>query len=153
MKKNLLQPETLNEVLVRLGKLSADTKSQWGKMNVNQMLWHTNQGLKNAFDEVTFTPNRSGKLGKAIMKFIIMKTNMPTPKEKAETFKEINTVTNGINPPDFQAEREALRETLNRFPNSSKWADESALLGKMTKEEWGRLQYTHLDHHFKQFGA
>jgi hypothetical protein len=87
------------------------------------------------------------------MRFVVFKTDMPTPKGKAETFGEINTVAQGINPNDFHAEREQLKETLNKFTNAKKYAPESPLLGPMTKEQWGRLHYSHLDHHLKQFGA
>lgn len=66
-----------------------------------------------------------------------MKTDMPTPKAKAETFPEFNTIENGVNPADFNAEREQLKLALNRFPTAAKYGKESPLLGPMTKEEWG----------------
>lgn len=30
---------------------------------------------------------------------------------------------------------------------------EHALVGRLTGDEWGRLQHKHLDHHLRQFGA
>ena len=153
MKKNLLQPETRAEIIARIDKLSPEAKSRWGKMNVNQMLWHTNNGLKSALGEFVTTKEKPSAFKSAIMRFFIMKTDFPTPKAKAETFAEMNTVSLGIDPDDFNAEREELKKTLNRFPNAAEYAPESPLLGSMTKEEWARLQYGHLDHHLKQFGA
>jgi len=153
MKKNLLQPETRAEILVRIDKLTPQTKSQWGKMNVNQMLRHTTFGLLNAMDEMPVSQGKSGGFKKAMMRFVIMKTDMPTPKGKADTFKEFNTVELGINPADFHAERESLKMALNRFPNAKKYGNESPLIGKMSKEDWARLNYGHIDHHLKQFGA
>jgi len=153
MKKNLLQPETRAEIIARIDKLTPDTKNQWEKMNVNQMLWHTNHGLQSAMDEYKVSIKKPNPLLRGIMRFVIFKINMPTPKAKAETFGEINTVAQGINPADFNSEREALKKVLQRFPNNPTYASESPLLGKMSKKEWAVLQYGHLDHHLQQFGV
>ena len=152
MKKNLLQPETRAEILARIDKLSPDAKSQWGKMNVNQMLRHTTYGLENAMGEMEATA-KSGPIMRAIMRFVVLKTDIPAPKGKAETFPEFNTVENGVNPTDFNAERGQLKDAINRFPSNSKYGAESPLLGKMSKQDWARLNYGHLDHHLRQFGA
>jgi len=45
-----------------------------------------------------------------------------------------------------------LSELVKNFPAKTTHP-ESALLGKMTTANWGRLHYTHLDHHLKQFGV
>jgi hypothetical protein len=153
MKKNLLQPETRAELIARIDKLSPTAKNQWGKMNVNQMLRHTTYGLQNAMDEMKVSGTKSGPVKRALMRFVIMKTDFSTPKAKAETMPEFNTVENNINPSDFHAEREQLKAHLNRFPNAGKYGSESPLLGPMTKEDWARLNFGHLDHHLKQFGA
>ncbi len=49
MRKNLLQPEVKEEIISRISKLTPQTQRQWGKMNVNQMLYHTSAGLKIAY--------------------------------------------------------------------------------------------------------
>ncbi len=152
MKKNLLQPEARTAILARIDKLTPKTQRLWGKMNVNQMLRHTTYGLENAMGEMDATA-KSGPIMRAIMRFVVLKTDIPAPKGKAETFPEFNTVENGVNPDDFTAEREHLKETLNRFPDSSKYGTESPLFGKMSKQDWARLNYGHLDHHLRQFGV
>lgn len=151
MKKNLLQPEVKEEILFRINKLDKNAKSQWGKMNVNQMLYHTAAGLRISYGEIHTVP-KGNWLTKQVMRFFILKTDFPTPKEKAETFPEINTVNLGINPTDFDAERKNLLAVVKNFP-AKKLQPASALLGKMTSENWSRLHYTHLDHHLKQFGV
>ena len=151
MRKNLLQPEVREEVLSRIKRLTPQTHRQWGKMNVNQMLYHTSAGLRIAYGEITTAPYGNW-LKKKLMRFVILNTDMPTPKEKAETFPEINTVAKSINPGDFNAERNKLIELLNNFP-TKQTSPVSGLLGKMSKENWARLQYSHLDHHLKQFGV
>ena len=151
MKKNLLQPEVKEEIVSRINKLSPQTKHEWGKMNVNQMLYHTAAGLQIAYGEIKTSP-RGNWLMKQVMRHFILRTDMPTPKEKAETFPEINTVSLGINPTDFEGERKKLLELVKTFP-AKELHPTSSLLGKMSKENWARLNYTHLDHHLKQFGV
>ncbi len=151
MRKNLLQSEVKEEIISRINKLSVQSKNEWGKMNVNQMLYHTAAGLKIAYGEIK-TASKGNWLTKQMMRFFILKTDMPTPKEKAETFAEINTVTLGINPADFTAERNTLIDLVKNFPKKELHPT-SSLLGKMSKENWARLHYTHLDHHLKQFGV
>jgi hypothetical protein len=152
MKKNLLQPDTRAEILARIDNLNPNAKSQWGKMNVNQMLRHTTYGLENAMGEMEATA-KSGPIKRALMRFVVLKTDIPAPKGKAETFPEFNTVENGVNPPDFNEVREQLKANINRFPTAPKYGTESPLLGKMSKQDWARLNYGHLDHHLRQFGV
>lgn len=151
MRRNLLQTEVREQILSRINRLTPQTQRQWGKMNVNQMLYHTSSGLRIAYGEMTTAP-RGNWLKKKLMRFVILKTDVPTPKEKAETFPEMNTVARSINPADFNVERNKLIELLNDFP-TKQTAPLSGLLGKMSKENWARLQYSHLDHHLKQFGV
>ena len=151
MRKNLLQPEVREEILSRINRLTPQTQRQWGKMNVNQMLYHTSAGLRIAYGEIATAPHGNW-LKKKLMRFVILKTDMPTPKAKAETFPEINTVARSINPGDFNAECSKLIELLNRFP-TKQTAPSSGILGKMSKENWARLRYSHLNHHLKQFGV
>ncbi len=151
MRKNLLQPEVKEEILSRISQLNAQTQRQWGKMNVNQMLYHTSAGLRMAYGEITSAP-QGNWLKKQLMRYFILKTDLPTPKEKAETFPEINTVALNINPTDFIAERNKLVDLVKNFP-AKQTHPVSALLGSMSKENWARLHYTHLDHHLKQFGV
>lgn len=151
MKKNLLQPEAKEEMLTRISKLHKDSQRQWGKMNVNQMLYHTAAGFKMVYGEITSAP-KGNWFSRQMMRFFILKTDFPTPKEKAETFPEINTVALGINPTDFEAERKILFHLVKNFPEKPTQPT-SPLLGKMTTENWARLHYTHLDHHLKQFGV
>src|ERR1043166_7522681 len=137
MKKNLLQPETKTEILSRIQKLDAQTPRQWGKMNVNQMLYHAAAGIRIAYGEIPTAP-KGGWFRKALMRYFILKTDLPTPKEKAETFPEINTVTLQINPADFNTERNKLIDLVRNFP-AKEMSPESSLLGKMSVENWARL--------------
>ena len=151
MKKNLLQHEVKDELVSRINKLSPQAERQWGKMNVNQMLRHGHDGLLIAYGDIK-TSAKGGWAKQKLMRFFVFNTDMPTPKGKAETFPEINMVERGIDPPDFEKEKQALANAIKSFPAKT-LHPESSLLGKMTKANWARLNYSHLDHHLKQFGV
>ncbi|MCX6290276.1 MAG: DUF1569 domain-containing protein [Bacteroidetes bacterium] len=151
MKKNLFQKESKEEILSRIHKLNKDSQRLWGKMNVNQMLYHNAASIHIAYGEIKATA-QGNWLSRQLMRYIIFKTDIPAPKEKANTFPEVDTVALNINPTDFNAEKNKVVNLLENFPAKPLYPT-SPLLGKMTDENWARLLYTHFDHHLKQFGV
>ena len=88
---------------------------------------------------------------KWLFKFFLL--NMKPPKEKAETFKEIDVVKNGIDPTDFEVERNNLKNAIEAFTKSTSLIPENKIAGKFSKDDWGKLNYNHTDHHLRQFGV
>ena len=75
------------------------------------------------------------------------------PKGKADTFSELNTVNNQIDPADFNEEQKNLKAAVENLFNAETLIPENKLAGKFTKKDWGRLSYNHTDHHLRQFGV
>lgn len=146
-----MQLEVKEELIKRISSLTPSIEKQWGKMNVNQMLRHTSEGLSMAYGKIKITP-RVNMFSKALMRFFILNTDIPTPKEQADTFPEVNMVENNIYPEDFEKEKAILINMLKNFPEGETHPT-SPLLGKMSTNNWGRLNYTHLHHHLNQFGV
>jgi Protein of unknown function (DUF1569) len=149
--KNLFEPIVKEEILLRIEKLSSDSKARWGKMNVNQAMRHMAMSFDIATGKLDPTPVNVPKMPKWLMKFFLLKIR--PPKGKAETFKEMNTVELGINPADFEAEKNRLKQALAQFYNSSSLIPENKIAGKLSRADWGRLNYNHTDHHLRQFGV
>lgn len=149
--KNLFDPAVKAEILSRIDNLSPDAKALWGKMNVNQGLRHMSMAFDIPTGRLDPTPVNVPKIPKWLMKFFLL--NMKPPKERAETFKEINTVSNGINPTDFGAEQSRLKKAVEDFFTSSTLVPENKIAGKFSKANWGKLNYNHVDHHLRQFGV
>jgi hypothetical protein len=149
--KNLYDPTIKDEILSRINKLEPNAKAQWGKMNVNQGLRHMSMAFDIATGKLDPTPGKVPPMPKWLMKFFLL--NMKPPKERAETFKEINTVANGINPADFEAERDHLKKTVEDFFNSPALIAVNKIAGRFSKDDWGKLNYNHMDHHLRQFGV
>jgi len=56
---------------------------------------------------------------------------------------------------DFNKEKEVLESMINAFhekKSQTEW-NPHPVFGKFTAEQWGKMQYKHLDHHLRQFGV
>ena len=149
--KNLFDPSAKNEILSRIDKLKPDSKALWGKMNVNQGLRHMTLGFDVSTGKLDPTPVRLPPMPKRVLKFFLL--NVSPPKAKAETFKEMNIVENGINPSDFRTEQNNLKKAVEDFCKSTSLIPENKFAGKFSKNDWGKLNYNHTDHHLRQFGV
>jgi hypothetical protein len=131
----------------RLQALRADSQRKWGKMTVDQMLWHVNEALESALGRISLPPERS-PLPRPIMKFIVI--NLPWPKG-APTLPDWRA--RGEH--DFNTERSRclrLVDELASTPLDGHWPD-SPVLGRMTGRDVTRLHAKHLNHHLTQFGV
>jgi hypothetical protein len=134
----------------RIKALRADSRAQWGKMSVAQMLLHCQQPLRVAIGQLRLKHGLIGKLfGKMAKKKLMAEKpwgkNMPTAPE----FKVTKSV-------EFESERRALLDLVRRFGEggaSSLTPLPHPFFGPLTPDEWSALQWRHLDHHLRQFGV
>ncbi|MBL8180594.1 MAG: DUF1569 domain-containing protein [Blastocatellia bacterium] len=136
----------------RIARLTPESKAQWGKMNVGQMLCHVNDGFRMSIGELP-VEDKSNVFMRTVVKFLILNV-VPMPKS-APAAPELDQMKNGTPPADFERDRENLVATLDRLINlsdSHEWARHPAF-GSLTKKQWGVLGYKHVDHHLKQFGV
>ena len=148
--KNLFDVDASTEVLDRLELLQPNSKALWGKMTVSQMMAHCIAPMKVSLGETT--PKRTlmgllfGRMGrKMVLKDEPFKQGLPTDPSFVIKHE-----------PDFDSKKQELRETIKKVLATDKNAMAARphpFFGKMTVEEWGKLGYKHLDHHFRQFGV
>lgn len=146
---DLYDPATCSAILDRIHDLGPDAQARWGKMDAARMLAHCQAPLEIAVGRRTLKRGLIGWLFGGMAKRKLMRPepfgkNMPT----APDFK--------VNEPRvFQKERDRLaalvREFADRGPEGV--AAEHPFFGRMTPQEWSVLQWKHLDHHLRQFGA
>ena len=150
MTGNLFESRDRAAMLARLESLRPDTKRQWGKMSIAQMLAHCQQPLRVAMGDLPLKRSLIGILfGRLAKKKLLdpkpWKQGMPTAPE----FK----VTNER---DFAKEKATLLALVKKFgeggPNAITKLPHP-FFGPLTTEEWQQLQWRHLDHHLRQFGS
>ncbi|MCC6132337.1 MAG: DUF1569 domain-containing protein [Acidobacteria bacterium] len=148
--KSLLDPTDMDSILRRLSRLQAKSNRQWGKMNPSQMLSHCSAVLESA---TGVKPVKQKLLGKIITPFIRSTVLGEKPFGKNAPTDPSFVMSDEH---DFEKEKARLQGLLARFSEvgPEKLGEaEHIFFGKLTGEEWGRLSYKHLDHHFRQFGV
>jgi len=146
--KSLFDQESYDELKTRVDKLAPDTQRLWGKMSVAQMLWHCQFPLKLAIKNEDY-----GVKGNPIVRWLFKKSmyndklwrkNLPTaPGLKATEEKEFTVEIDKLKDLMLQCHNVKHRTAWNPHP----------LFGTFTQKQWGQMQYKHLDHHLRQFGA
>ena len=147
--KNLFEPADLEELNSRLSRLSPESNRHWGEMSVAQMLAHCSESMDMALGRTSPPRSWVGYIfGRAAKRSVLndepVRRNMPTDKSLLVNEER-----------DFTLERERLRASMGLFsiggPDKCTQHPHS-FFGAMTPQEWARLAYKHLDHHFRQFG-
>lgn len=146
--QSLFNEKAYAEILERLNNLSPESEANWGKMNVSQMLAHCSEPLKVPLEKITLAkPNPVMRLLFSLFKKSLYddkpwKQGLPTSKE----FKIVDER-------EFQKEKQALKTLIEEFyleKNKTDWPPHP-FCGHFSTEQWGKMQYKHLDHHFRQF--
>jgi hypothetical protein len=136
-----------SELVRRVQALRPDSERRWGKMTVDQMLWHVNDALALSLGEITI-PQGEPPMPRWLLKFIVL--NLPwgkgAPTHPAFVAKRSY---------DFQEEQgRCLRliDATARKDLDAAWPTHPAF-GSMTGRQVSRLMAKHLNHHLAQFGV
>jgi hypothetical protein len=146
--KNLFDPSVKKEILDRINKLTSQTQRQWGKMNVSQMLAHVQLPIRIAFG--THQPKGSFLL-RLIGPLFKSKLWDENPYKRSLPTDPTFIMTNSEK--EFESEKSALLELIDKFSEESLVSEKHPVFGKLTKENWSKATWKHLDHHLKQFGV
>jgi Protein of unknown function (DUF1569) len=146
--KNLFDASVKQEIIERIDKLTPDSKALWGKMNVAQMLAHVQKPIGIALG--THQPK-----GSLLLRLIgpLFKSKLWDEQPYKKSLPTDPTfITTGTNK-DFEKEKAVLLELVNLFTEETIKKDQHPIFGKLTKENWSKATWKHLDHHLKQFGV
>lgn len=148
--KSLFSDDAVSEIRTRIELLQETQNPKWGKMNVSQMLAHCKFPLQVALGELALEkPNVFKRILFSMFKSSLYndkpwKQNLPTTKEFVVSSDK-----------NFNKERTDLLEEIEKFhakKEQTEWPPHP-MFGYFTREQWGQMQYKHLDHHLTQFGA
>jgi hypothetical protein len=147
--KSLFDDAVYKEVIDRFSKLKEDSPKQWGKMGPAAMVKHCNLVL-------------SASLGQAPRKRALMSYLFRKVAKKQYVYRSVYK-KNGYTAPAFvvndalklDSELNMLIQSIDQFRKAGEDQYENRLhsfFGRLTAQEWGMLQYNHLNHHLTQFG-
>lgn len=146
--KSLFDTSVREELAQRINSLTPESKAQWGKMNVFQMLRHCVLCDEMFFGKLNIKRVFIGRLlGKMILKKIL-KDDKPFGRN-APTAPILKITDNG----DIEQEKKAWIKSLEGYANYTNNSFVHPFFGPMTIEQVGYFAYKHVDHHLRQFGA
>jgi hypothetical protein len=149
--KHLHDPALATEMRVRLARVQPSATAQWGRMTVAQALAHMAATLEMAVGDQRPPRMFIGRFFGRAVKRLVMRDDSPL---KRNTPTAPNLLVKDDR--NFEAERQRLDALIQRFAEGGETACTThphTFFGPMTPREWAVLQYKHLDHHLRQFGA
>ena len=147
--KSLFEETTYTEIMNRLSQLQAKTPKQWGKMDATSMVKHCNLVLSASIG----APPRKRALMSYLFRKVAKKQYVYTSVYKKNGYTSPAFIV--ASHADIEQERAALIQSIDQFRKAGEKEYENrlhAFFGRLTAQEWGMLQYNHLNHHLTQFG-
>lgn len=146
--KNLFDSTVKQEIIDRINKLTSQSQRQWGKMDAAQMMAHVQVPIGVAFGTTTVK-------GNWLMKLILplFKKNLYDEKPWKQGLPTDKTFIMTGQSKDFEKEKTALLDMVSHFSEATMINEKHPVFGKLTKEQWSKATWKHLDHHLKQFGV
>ncbi len=149
--KTIFDATVREELIGRINALNENNTSQWGKMNLYQMLNHCTMwdawilgknapGYKQAFIGRIF--------GKMALRRMIKDENPLDKNVPTTPWLKIKEKTG-----DTEALKASWISLIADYKNYSNPAFIHDFFGKMTEEQIGILAYKHSDHHLRQFNG
>jgi Protein of unknown function (DUF1569) len=146
--KNLFESPVKMEMMERINKLTPQSERKWGKMDVAQMMAHVQVPMGVALGTATVK-------GNWLMKMILplFKKNLYNEKPWKQGLPTDKTFIMTGQAKDFDAEKSQLLQKIGQFTENNLVGEQHPVFGKLTKEQWSKATWKHLDHHLKQFGV
>jgi len=147
---SLFEPKTTQQIIARIETLSPESKAQWGKMNVAQMLTHCNRAMLTATGETVLPRIFVGRLLSPFFKKFFYNDQPFAKNTPTDTTFIVKDERN------FQEEKAKLVDIVQRFSANGEakcTTHPHAFFGRLTAAQWSIGMYKHLDHHLRQFNA
>jgi len=148
--KNILNEADYSEIKNRIQQLSNTNTRLWGNLELQEMLIHCTTQLQLALGEISYKQQGPSFMRSKLGKWLLFST-IPWPKG-AETPNEMNPEIASFSVTEIENEKIVLLNYLQNVRQQTQLKSHP-FFGELTREEWSRIIYKHLDHHLKQFGS
>lgn len=146
---------SIQHFAARIESLTPETRPEWGKMNVQEMLAHCNAALGVPLGTVQLSRSLVGRLFGRIAKAVFIKPGKPFTKN-GPTDPRFIFKAGDVSPEKVEKGKTDLVAGIEEFhrrgapgmPTSA-----HPFFGKLTPDEWDLLSAKHIDHHLRQFGV
>jgi len=144
---NLFDPGVKQNIISRVNQLTAASQKKWGKMDVAQMLAHCQL-------PIAMTLGTHQVKGSFLLKLIgplfksVLYDNKPYKQGLPTDSTYVIADTR-----EFEIEKEGLKDKIEKFTENNVTDKRHPVFGHLTKEQWSKATWKHLDHHLRQFGV
>jgi hypothetical protein len=122
-------------------------------MTAGQALCHLGDAFHLVMGEAQTDFRADGLFNRTVGRLFALTLPVPWPKG-LPTSPEADALQDGTPPGDFAADVARLRDDVERFvARDGRDLPPHPALGSLTRAEWGRWGYRHMDHHLRQFGV
>jgi hypothetical protein len=148
--KSIFDKTTRDELIIRISSLNENSKAEWGKMTVSQMLTHCILWDDMVFERIQCKRSFLGLIfGQMALRSMVkngksLQRSTPTSPE----LKIMETPDAG-----FLSLQRRWIDSIGEYEQYSNPGFFHPFFGKMTKEQVGILAYKHIDHHLRQFNG
>ena len=152
--RTLANPADTSSLIRRLQNLRPDSRRRWGRMTVHQMVCHLADSTRVALGQMTVS-SHTPWWARTLLKFTALELPLPWPPG-IPTRPELDQVRGaGTSPTDFARDVAELQALVERMaaPEADIEGHLHPLLGRLSRAEWLRWGYLHVDHHLRQFGV
>ena len=139
----------VDELALRLGRVQPASARQWGTLTPHEMLCHLGDSFSAMLGERAASSKETW-LSRTVVKWIALHTSLPWP-QGVPTRPEVNPKQDGTKPADFERDRTRVLELMQRFVKPDASHALHPMFGALTRKEWMRWGYAHVDHHLRQF--
>jgi Protein of unknown function (DUF1569) len=150
-RRSLVRPADADAILARLERVTPDAGRRWGTMTPNEMLCHLTDAFRVALGERH--PPRLGVFGLrgAVPKWFALSVPLPWP-HGIRGPAEVDPRQLGTKPAELDADRTSAVAATRRFIAEASDQQSHPMFGPMSRADWLRWGWLHLDHHLRQFG-
>jgi hypothetical protein len=150
--RTLALPPVVAGLERRLASLGVESARRWGRMTAHEMLCHLADSFEVAL-AVRTVKGADSALTRTVLKWLALWVPVHWP-HGVPTRPETDPRRAGTRPADFTADRDRVVALMRRLPASPvRHFGPHPLFATMSRREWMRWGYLHVDHHLRQFGA
>lgn len=146
--KTVFDSATRDELVHRIGTLTGQSRAQWGKMDVYQMVRHCALWEEMALGKKQYGRMFIGRIfGRMVLKLVV-KDDSPLGRS-TPTLPEFVVTDHG----DVTAAQERWIALIKEYASFTNDRFVHPFFGEMTREQTGIMAYKHADHHLRQFNS
>ncbi len=147
--RSFLNAQDRAHTIGRLRRLTADTERQWGTMTAPQMIAHLSDQMTHALGLVEAT-QENGWRRNALVRYLAIYV-VPWPRGRIKGPADAFVTKPG----EWERDIDRLIGYVEDFVLHDRKAPYPlhAVLGPMTRNDWGAFCWKHFDHHLRQFGV